>query len=161
MRVRTLQSGSRATTLAILASLSVGAVGAASAEASRLPKALAATRWDESSKQLLGVYRVRPKRIQMIEAAGGTLRLHWRRWSSRSARARGTSTVNNMGGTFRTRIRVKLRRPRDGYFLRMTIVFFTDDGKVISPYRLGTQYGSPTWVDTENCGDPDLDAVCF
>ena len=136
--------------------------GAASGASGRpLPKALATTRCAHPCQHpLVGVYRVRPKVIQMIEADGGALHIHWTHWSHRRARGHGTSVVHNMGGVDKSRIRVLLSRVRAGRFTRMRVTFRNSSGRYVGRFSLGTAYDNPSWIRNEDCGNADLDSYC-
>lgn len=67
------------------------------------------------------VYKVRPHTVEVAEAYGGTLTLHWSSWTRTGAAGSGTSVVSGMGLTTTLPIGVHAWRVRSGRFTRLSI----------------------------------------
>jgi hypothetical protein len=135
----------------------LGHVASADAASSRV---LTTTRCSSQCSMLLGVYRVRPSRIVMIEADGGTLHIRWSSWGGQRARGHGTSVSAGMGVVTRAPIKVALSKAIAGVFERMAVTFRHPDGSRTLHFRLGTEEGDPSWIRSADCGRLDIEADC-
>lgn len=122
--------------------------------------ALTTTRCSSQCTMLLGVYRVRPSRIVMTEADGGTLHIRWTSWRGQRARGHGTSISGGMGVVTRAPIKVALTKAIAGVFERMAVTFRSPDKNRTLHFRLGTEEGSPSWIRSADCGRSDIEADC-
>jgi hypothetical protein len=120
---------------------------ASSAGASSLPSLLANIKCAHPCTHLNGIYKVRPTKVVLSEAAGGNLSLSWTSWTGTSAVGSGTSGVSGMGTTTTTNIEVTASNPKKGHFTRLTITFKESDGtNQVEHLHLETSGGSPGWT---------------
>jgi hypothetical protein len=110
--------------LAVFA-LSVAVLPKPTAAASRslVTRVLAKTRCSTGCDSLVGVYKVRPRRIYLSDDFGGTLTLHWSKWHMRSATGAGSSYAVLAGGHITAHVKVSLGEWANGEFLFMGIHF--------------------------------------
>ncbi len=120
-QVRTLLR--QATVPGVLAStLAAAAWLPAVASATSLPTLLSGERCvGHPCSTAVAVYKVRPHTVEIAEAYGGTLTLHWSSWTRSGASGSGTSIVSGMGVTTTLPIGVHAWRARSGRFTRLTI----------------------------------------
>jgi hypothetical protein len=94
---------------------------------------------------LLGVYRVRPRRVELTEADGGELTLRWSSWTPALAVGSGTGRASGAGSSTRYDVRVRASRVRNGRYTRLELTS-TAGGKTQHEYlHLGGAGGSPAW----------------
>jgi hypothetical protein len=93
--------------------------------ASRLPttKVLVNVRCSADCTHLVGVYKVRPRRIYVSEGLGGSLTLDWSQWHTTWATGTGTSYAVLPGGDITAHVSVSLGEWVQAMFLAMRIHF--------------------------------------
>ncbi len=107
---------------ALVAILAAAAWLPAAASAAGLPTLLSGERCvGHPCSTAVAVYEVRPHTVEVAEAYGGTLTLHWSSWTRSAATGSGTSVVSGMGLTTTLPIEVRAWRVRSGRFTRLTI----------------------------------------
>jgi hypothetical protein len=84
---------------------------------------LTASRCNPGCSELVGVYKVRPRHIVLIEAYGGGLTLHWKHWGMYSATGVGTSSSAGTGAVAISDVKVRLERRQGDHFTLMRIRF--------------------------------------
>ncbi len=131
---------------AVSCCLGVTAVGAAASSAASLPTLLANTRCATPCTKLVGIYKVRPRHVYLIEADGGTLTLYWSAWTASSASGHGDAHSVGAGTSTHTPLTAKATRVRQGRFTRLTLTFHIKTGTSVEHLRLGTRDGGPAWV---------------
>lgn len=159
---RRLRSASVGVIVAVGALIVPLAGQAAAAPNSRIPTAYVAGFYPHEH------FAVRPAKIALDSADGGTLRLHWRRWSAKEAVGVGIAQPDH--GTYR--IIAILSDPGYGTFQRMTIHFprYHSVDRLALADQGGSQGKWPEWVrlsGLNNAGgsgaypyEPPLDRVC-
>ena len=69
-----------------------------------------------------------PQTVELDEADGGELKLHWSSWTASAASGSGTSTVSGMGQKTVTSVRVRASDPVGGRFTHLTLTS-TEQGR--------------------------------
>ncbi len=126
--------------------LGVLAAGAAVASAASLPTLLANTRCATPCTKLIGIYKVRPRHVYLIEADGGTLTLYWSSWTTSSASGHGNAHAVGAGTSTQTPLTAKATRVRQGRFTRLTLTFHTKAGTSVEHLKLASSNAGPAWV---------------
>lgn len=119
---------------------SVSALTTVPASAAKLPTVLATSRWCAACDRQVGVYRVRPHKMDLIQAVGGELVLHWSSWTKREAAGAGTSYADQSSA-----ITVKALDPVDGRFSTLEISGF---GPTVEILKVAGGIAGPYWNDT-------------
>jgi hypothetical protein len=135
----------RAALVAVSCWLVVGAVGAATSSAASRPILLANVRCATPCTKLVGIYKVRPRHVYLIDADGGTLTLYWSSWTSGSASGHGDAHAVGAGTSTHTPVTAKATRVRHGRFTRLTLTFHKTS-TAVEHLKLGTSNGGPAWV---------------
>ncbi len=136
----------RAALATVSCCLGVLAAGAAVTSAASLPTLLANTRCATPCTKLVGIYKVRPRHVYLIEADGGTLTLYWSSWTASSASGHGDAHAVGAGTSTQTPLTAKATRVRQGRFTRLTLTFHTKTGTSVEHLKLATSSGGPAWV---------------
>jgi hypothetical protein len=120
---RDIRDNEGATLRTLRAALILGAILAGSAAVTAGPAAARSlpTIYTTINSKGDGVYKVRPHKIILTEAAGGNIVLTWFTWTSSSATGSGTATSSGMGTTTTFNLTVKATRVKHGTFTRLTI----------------------------------------
>lgn len=105
----------------MMALLGSSLIGPAAAGAGSVPRLLSTDRCVDGCARLVGVYKVRPARVELDELAGGTLTLRWSRWNHSQALGSGHGLYIGAGASYRYPVKVRARRPRHGDFTRFDI----------------------------------------
>jgi hypothetical protein len=113
-----LRSALLVTTLGVFA-----AASAASAAASPLPRI-----WASVNSSGAAVYKVRPRTIDLAEAAGGTLTLSWSSWTRSAANGAGQAVASGMGTTTTLNVKVHASAVKHGRFTRLTLTTTASNG---------------------------------
>jgi hypothetical protein len=115
------------------------------AGARTLPRLLSTDRCVDGCARLVGVYKVRPARVELDELAGGTLTLHWPRWNRHEAVGSGHGLYIGAGASSRYPVKVHARRPRHGDFTRLDIRKVVDGETQSYTLRLERRGGEVLW----------------
>jgi hypothetical protein len=99
------------------------AASAASAAASPLPRI-----WASVNSSGAAVYKVRPRTIDLAEAAGGTLTLSWSSWTRSAANGAGQAVASGMGTTTTLNVKVHASAVKHGRFTRLTLTTTASNG---------------------------------
>lgn len=126
--------------------LCVLGAGAAATSAASLPTLLANTRCATPCTKLVGIYKVRPRHVYLIEADGGTLTLYWSSWTASIASGHGDAHAVGAGTSTHTPLTAKATRVRHRRFTRLTLTFRIKTGTSVEHLKLATSDGGPAWV---------------
>ena len=108
----------------LVATLGVfAAASAAAAAASPLPRI-----WASVNSKGAAVYKVRPRTIDLAEAAGGTLTLSWSSWTRSAANGAGQAVASGMGTTTTLNVKVHASAVKHGRFTRLTLTTTASNG---------------------------------
>ncbi len=122
------------------------ALGTAASAAGSLPTLLTTTRCATPCSTLLGVYKVRPRHVYLIEANGGMLTLTWSSWTPSSASGHGDAHSVGAGSSTHTPVDAKATRVRHGRFTRLTLTFHVGSHTAVEHLKLGSTSNGPAWV---------------
>jgi hypothetical protein len=135
---------SRAQSVIVAAALSSAAWTAAPAVGASLPTLLATSRWCASCEREVGVYRVRPGVIELTQAIGGRLTVHWSSWTSAHATGSGSGESFGASSVYHYRAVARASDPVQGRFahleLRMTADGRTNVEKLVVTSDLGPRW---------------------
>jgi hypothetical protein len=140
-RARTVVVASMAALLCLLL------IGPGPAGAGSVPRLLSSNRCVDGCARLVGVYKVRPARVELDELAGGTLTLRWSRWNRRQAIGSGHGLYIGAGASYRYPVKVRASRPRHGDFTRLGIRKVVDGEVQRYTLRLEHRGGEVLWYD--------------
>jgi hypothetical protein len=136
--------------LAVLAALLTAALvlvtGAGAARADALPRLLATNRCVRGCERLVGVFEVRPRRVELADLAGGTLTLDWSRWNRQEALGSGHGYYIGAGASYHYPVKVRALRVRHGDFTRLAIAKTYAGETAHYTLRLGHRYGEALWL---------------
>ena len=118
---------------------------AASASAHELPTLLATSRWCTSCDRQVGVYRVRPGVIELTQAIGGRLTLHWSSWTATRAAGSGSGESFGASSVYHYRAVVRASEPIQGRFARLELRM-TADGRTNVEKLVVTSDLGPRWT---------------
>jgi hypothetical protein len=120
--------------------------GVATAMAGGLPRLLATNRCVHGCERLVGVFEVRPRRVELQDLAGGTLTLDWSRWNRREALGSGHGYYIGAGASYHYPVKVRALRVRHGDFTRLAITKTYAGETAHYTLRLGHRYGEALWL---------------
>jgi hypothetical protein len=86
------------------------------------------TLWATVNSSGASVYKVRPRTIDLAEAAGGTLTLTWSSWTKSVANGSGDAVASGMGATTTLSVKVHASRVRHGRFTRLRVTTTASNG---------------------------------
>ncbi len=126
--------------------IALASVGAASA--SSLPSLLVNTKCGpHHCRTLVGIFKVRPLKIELSEAAGGEVTVSsWSSWTGASAAGTGTAVSSGMGHTTTLHVDLSASRARNGRFTRLTLTATTASGSPDIEKLHLTLGSTPAWV---------------
>lgn len=136
----------RRSAVILVAAVAAAVGGIHPAHVSARPRLLASDRCARPCDHLIGVYKVRPRRVELDEAAGGTLTLRWSRWNQRVAIGSGHGYYIGAGASYRYPVSVRAKRVRHGDFTRLVITRTFEGETATYTLRLGHSYGEPRWL---------------
>lgn len=110
------------------------------------PHLLATDRCAHPCNRLIGVYEVRPRRVEPAELEGGTLNLRWSRWGRRVAVGSGHGRYIGAGASYTYPVEVRARRVRHGLFTRLDLTKTVEGETSRYTLRLRRKYGEPWWL---------------
>jgi hypothetical protein len=128
-----------------LVALVIAGILPAYASARVAPRLLSTDRCLNGCERLVGVYKARPRRVELDDLAGGTLSLHWSRWSRREALGSGRGHYIGAGASYFYPVKVHARRVRHGDFTRLDIRKVFDGEAQHYTLRLERRAGEVTW----------------
>jgi hypothetical protein len=111
------------TALIVVTVIVLAASSAAPATASALPRI-----WATVNSKGVAVYKVRPRTIDLSEAAGGTLTLSWSSWTRSAANGAGQAVASGMGTTTTLNVKVHASAVKHGRFTRLTLTTTASNG---------------------------------
>jgi hypothetical protein len=123
----------------------MSALTAAQASAAGLPKLLVNDKCGPNHcASQVGIFKVRPQKIELSEAAGGEVTISsWSSWTSSSAVGTGVAVSSGMGNTTTLQVTLTASDVKHGRFTRLTIVA----AGVSTPEHLHLQLGGvPAWI---------------
>jgi hypothetical protein len=146
MNRRNVRKRRQQMTLTLIAMVLILAAFSSVATAAGSPRLLATSRCAHPCSRLIGVYKVRPKKVDLFEYAGGTLTLRWSRWGRPVAIGSGHGYYIGAGASYRYPLRVRARRIRHGLYTRLDITKTRRGESANYTLRLGLSYGDPAWL---------------
>jgi hypothetical protein len=137
-------TGNKARGVVVALTLAAAMWAATPASANGLPTLLATSRWCTSCDRQVGVYRVRPGVMELIQAVGGRLRLHWTSWTLTQATGSGFGESFGASSVYHYRATVHASDPVHGRFARLELKMAAGGRTNVEHLHVTDTLG-PTW----------------